>query len=260
MSFKSFNLSEIIKSLKPSCVTMLVGAPLCGKTDLAVDIAVQYGMFEGKTVALCSCEYGKRGLISKISKVLSEVDRRAKKLTAEDSERVKTAKASLRRSNMVIVDPDLSVPLTPQYFSEQIDCIVKKRGRIDLLVIDYITLMTPTKQSSSWIEELSVILNELGALAKKFDVPVLAVFRLFRSDYEYGQSVHEITGDATVDMLGFNGQWLLLRSDYVNVRYDISIKQGKDIVKIIPLEYDTGTGRFSERDNAYRGITSYDKP
>jgi replicative DNA helicase len=59
--------------------------------------------------------------------------------------------------------------------------LVAEQKRLDLIVIDYLQLMSGSKRSESRQQEVSQISRELKAIAKELQVPVIALSQLSRA-------------------------------------------------------------------------------
>jgi replicative DNA helicase len=59
--------------------------------------------------------------------------------------------------------------------------LVAEQKKLDLIVVDYLQLMSGSKRSESRQQEVSAISRELKALAKELGVPVVALSQLSRA-------------------------------------------------------------------------------
>lgn len=223
--------------LKPSCVTLLAGTPVSCKTCLAMNIAEQYGLNQGKIVSIFSLEQTATNLSNiiicshiglNIEKVITG------KLSREEKRQFDQTKDKLK-NNIFINDTTI---ITPQDIAVESGKIIERCGSIDLIIIDYCQLMTSVLKSLNSKEEIIKNLNELDAFAKKLNVPILVLFQL-PPDRKNISAIEKIT-----EYYEFNGQWLILNTDYESSNASLTLYNGKTTNKTMSLIFDKQTLKF----------------
>lgn len=102
------------------------------------------------------------------------------KLTANDWKKLVKASEKLRRSKIHIDDSSRVTPA--EILSKCRRIKSKNNGQLDLVMIDYIQLMSSGKKSGeeNRTQEVAAITRELKIMAKELDVPVIALSQLRR--------------------------------------------------------------------------------
>ena len=103
---------------------------------------------------------------------------RTGRLQDDDWQRLTYAVGKLNEAPLYI---DESAALTALELRARARRLHRQCGKLGLIVIDYIQLMSSTRQGENRATEISEISRSLKALAKELDVPVIALSQLNRS-------------------------------------------------------------------------------
>ena len=103
---------------------------------------------------------------------------RTGRLQDDDWQRLTYAVGKLNDAPLYI---DESAALTALELRARARRLHRQCGKLGLIVIDYIQLMSSTRQGENRATEISEISRSLKALAKELDVPVIALSQLNRS-------------------------------------------------------------------------------
>ncbi|MBS1797733.1 MAG: replicative DNA helicase [Acidobacteria bacterium] len=150
-------------------------------TALCLTLAQNAAILERAVVAVFSLEMSKEQLVMRMLSSEAKVDAhrfRTGYLTRDEWGRLAEAIGTLSDAKIFIDDtPGISVlemrAKTRRLFAEQ--------KKLDLIVVDYLQLMSGSKRSESRQQEVSQISRELKALAKELQVPVIALSQLSRA-------------------------------------------------------------------------------
>jgi replicative DNA helicase len=215
---------------------IIVGArPSMGKTALAINIAQNAAVAHDATVAIFSLEMSKESLLRRMLASQAWVDQRKLQtgfLGREDHEKLQKALGQLVESKMFIDD---TAGISLAEMRAKARRLKQTKGSLDLIVVDYLTLMTASvaggrKGFENRTQEVSAISRGLKALAKELDVPVLAAAQLSRAS--------ERRGDEKRPMLS-------------DLRESGSIEQDADVVAFIHREsYYNRDEEMSDSDKA----------
>jgi len=207
---------------------IIIGArPSMGKTALAINIAQNAAIRDGKVVAVFSLEMSKESLLRRLLASEAQVNSRKIQtgfLPKEDKGKLLSALERLMESKLFIDDtPGITLP----EMRAKARRLKQQEGRLDLIVVDYLQLMMGTnatgkKGFENRTQEVSSISRGLKSLAKEMKVPVIAAAQLSRSN-------EQRTGDKKP-----------LLSD---LRESGSIEQDADVVAFIHRE------EYYDRDN-----------
>ena len=150
-------------------------------TALGLTMAQNAAIQENAVVAIFSLEMSKEQLVMRLLSSEAKVDAhrfRTGFLIQDEWARLAGAIGTLANSKIFIDDtPGISV-LEMRAKARR---LATEQKRIDLVVVDYLQLMSGSKRSESRQQEVSQISRELKGLAKELDVPVLAISQLSRA-------------------------------------------------------------------------------
>jgi replicative DNA helicase len=166
---------------------IIIGArPSMGKTALAINIAQNAAVRDGKVVAVFSLEMSKESLLRRM--LASEAMVNSRKIQQgfipkEDKGKLHAALERLMESKLFIDD---TPGITLAEMRAKARRLKQQEGRLDLIVIDYLQLMTGQKPDKRGFEnrtqEVSAISRGLKSLAKEMRLPVVAAAQLSRSN------------------------------------------------------------------------------
>lgn len=172
------DLDRMIDGLHRGNLIVLGGRPSMGKSSLAAQIADDAAI-AGKAVLVFSMEMSKEewGLrsVSRIGRIDS-MRLRAGLVNSDEWERISGAIGTLGDKRLVI---DESTGLSVGRMRARARRMKRKLGALDLIVIDYLQLMTES-EGNNRTEQLSKITRELKLMARELDVPVLVLSQLNR--------------------------------------------------------------------------------
>jgi len=168
---------------------IIIGArPSMGKTALAINIAQNAAVKDGKVVAVFSLEMSKESLLRRMLAGEAMVNARNLQqgfLSGADKGKLYKALERLIQSKLYVDD-------TPGITLAEMRAKVRRlkqqeHGQLDLIVIDYLQLMTGSlggaqKKFENRTQEVSAISRGLKSLAKEMKVPVVAAAQLSRSN------------------------------------------------------------------------------
>src|SRR5690606_17166381 len=102
----------------------------------------------------------------------------AKGLQVDEAKRAEAAILKVRSWPLIIDSPSsLSLP----QLRARARRIVTERGKLGVIIVDYLQLMRSGERHGSREEEVATVSRGLKALAKELDVPVIALAQLNRS-------------------------------------------------------------------------------
>ena len=176
------DLDKITAGFQPSDLIILAGRPAMGKTGLALNIAAHAIFQYKKRVAFFSLEMSNQQIMQRILSTMAKIEShkfRNGKMTSDDLERLYPQVSSLQHDNLLIDDtPALSIT----ELSSRCRKVKREKGNLDLIIIDYLQLMTVfnAQKNQSREREISIISTGLKALAKELSCPVIALAQLNR--------------------------------------------------------------------------------
>ena len=183
------DLDRYMGGLQASDLVILAGRPGMGKTALATNIAFNIARaYEGRTRADGVVETVNGGIVGFFSLEMS-AEQLATRIIAEQSS---VASYKIRRGDITegdfrrVADAVTEMQAIPFYIDQTGGISIaqltararrlKRQRGLDLLVIDYIQLLSGSKsRSENRVQELTEITTGLKALAKELAVPILAL-------------------------------------------------------------------------------------
>ncbi|MDX8389213.1 MAG: replicative DNA helicase [Mariprofundaceae bacterium] len=176
-------LDELTSGMQRSDLIIVAGRPSMGKTAFALNL-VRNAAFESDgqaAVAVFSLEMSSQQLAQRMLASEARVDMsklRNGHFGAEDWRKLAHATGPLAESAIHIDDtPSISV----LELRSKCRRLKREAGRLDLIVIDYLQLMSGRAGAERREQELSEMTRSLKGLAKELDVPVVALSQLNRS-------------------------------------------------------------------------------
>lgn len=174
------DLDQRTAGLQPSDLILVAARPSMGKTAFALNIIQTAGIKNKKSVAVFSLEMAKDQLVSRMLCAEAMVDSqkaRTGMLEADDWERIAQSIPNITNSRIYIDDtPGINV------MDMRAKCRrLKMEKGLDLIMIDYLQLMSGMGDGVSRQQEISDISRSLKALAREMSAPVIALSQLSRA-------------------------------------------------------------------------------
>ncbi len=169
-------LDDAITGLNRTDFILLGARPGMGKTSFALNIARHAAVKAGKRVAFFSLEMSKEQLVSRLLSTEALVEGtklRTGRLSEDEWVRLIEAGDVLSKAQLYFDDnPAVTVP--------EIKAKLRRLRDVDLVVIDYLQLMTASMRIENRVQEVSQITRNLKIMAKELNIPVLVLSQLAR--------------------------------------------------------------------------------
>lgn len=165
---------------QPSDLILVAARPSMGKTAFVLNIAQHVAFHDNKAVAMFSLEMSKEQLVNRLLSLESKVNSqsiRTGNMKDDEWERLIEGADVIGRSNLLIDD-------TPGIGIGELRSKCRKfklEHDIQMIIIDYLQLMTGSGKTESRQQEISDISRSLKALARELHVPVIALSQLSRA-------------------------------------------------------------------------------
>ncbi|MFZ2990603.1 replicative DNA helicase [Ideonella sp.] len=178
-----YDMDRMTAGLQGGDLIILAARPSMGKTAFALNIAENVAVNEGLPVVVFSMEMGASQLALRLVGSLGRIDQqhlRTGALKDDEWGRLTEAVDKLSKASVFIDE-------TPALNSAELRARARRQarqcGKLGLIVIDYLQLMSGTNSSSgeNRATEISEISRSLKALAKELNCPVIALSQLNRS-------------------------------------------------------------------------------
>ena len=247
-------MDEMTAGLHPGELIIIAARPSMGKTAFSLNVALGAALKVKKSVAYFSVEMGKEQMMIRMLAAQAKIPLghlRVGQLDDRSWPRLINSAAALSDANIFIDD---TAGISPFEIRAKARRLKAKQG-LDLIMVDYLQLMSLKQKVESREREVSEISKMLKAIAKELQIPVVALAQLNRgvegrsdrrpmlSDLRESGSIEQ---DADVIMM-------LYREDY----YDRDNPDIKGISEVIIAKQRNGpTGTVRLRWQAEYGLFS----
>ncbi len=175
------DLDQMTSGLQKTDLIIIAARPSMGKTALCLTLAQNAAIQEKAVVAVFSLEMSKEQLVMRMLSSEAKVDAhrfRTGYLTREEWGRLAGAIGTLSEASIFIDD---TAGISVLEMRAKTRRLVAEQKKLDLIVVDYLQLMSGSGRIESRQQEVSKISRELKGLAKELNVPVVALSQLSRA-------------------------------------------------------------------------------
>lgn len=178
-------LDQLTNGLQKSDLIILAARPGVGKTSFALTIAANAAINYNQNVAFFSLEMDGVQLAQRLLCSQAQIDQSKLRngfLNAEEKRRLIAAVTPINQAPLYVDDnADLGIMELMSKARQ-----LKRKGKLDLLIIDYLQLMKTGKEENRAVA-IGAISRGLKILAKEMQVPVIALAQLSRKVEEKGR-------------------------------------------------------------------------
>jgi len=174
------DLDRMTSGLQPGDMIVVAGRPSMGKTAFALNIAEYVGVEQKLPVAIFSLEMSGPQLAMRFLSSVGRLDQhklRTGKLGDEEWDKMTVALGKLHDAPIHI---DETGAINATDLRARARRLHRQFGKLGLIVIDYLQLMTSSRGNENRATEISEISRSIKALAKELQVPVIALSQLSR--------------------------------------------------------------------------------
>lgn len=257
------SLDSILAGFQKSDLVILAARPSMGKTTFALDIARNAALKYKASVGIFSLEMSDQQLVDRMLAAEAGVDswklRTGKLSNDQEFQAVQDAMAKLSDAPIHIDDQPGTNILKMRSSARRL----KNEHGLDLLIVDYLQLMSPTstKASDSMVQQVTEISRSLKILARELDVPVIALSQLSRAVEQRGgkprlsdlRDSGSIEQDADVVMFIHREDKINKESERPNIAEIMVEKHRNGPVGSTELYFDGKHVRFLNLDSHHGG-------
>lgn len=185
------DLDDKLGGMRPGQLIIVAGRPGMGKTQAAVCIASNMMTRFGAKVLMVSLEMGRLEVAERLISSFAQVP--LHNLTnnlMSPSERQKVVRASAELSALRLMIDD-----TPERTMTEIAALCRRQKRgpgLDLVVVDYLTLVKPDSERDQREEQVAKVARRLKVLAREIGVPVICLAQLNRETAKSGDNIPQL--------------------------------------------------------------------
>lgn len=169
-------LDRVITGLNKSDLILIAARPGMGKTSFALNIAENVATKSERTVAIFSLEMSSEQLAQRLLSSQASVEGkslRTGELSGDDWVRIAMASQVLAKADIYLDD-------TPGITIGEMKAKLRRLRKVDLVIIDYLQLMSSGRRIENRVQEVSEITRNLKIMAKELNVPVITLSQLSR--------------------------------------------------------------------------------
>ncbi len=186
-----YELDNLTGGFQPSDLIVVAARPSMGKTALALNMALNMAVKNGKSVAFFSIEMARHQIMMRLLATearvsMSSIRTGRPHLTEKERHDIELAGEKLKNARLYIDD---SASLSIIEMKSRTRRLKRDKG-LDIVFVDYLQLMKVTgenlRRSDSRAQEVAMISASLKELAKEANIPVVALAQLNRSPEQRG--------------------------------------------------------------------------
>jgi replicative DNA helicase len=172
-------LDDLLDGMQPADLIILAGRPSMGKSALGFQIG-QRAALAGAVVEAFSMEMPRAALVKRMLANDARVDgEEMKRGTLQDADYSAIARAT-ERLNACKLEIDDRPALTVGQMRARCRRARRKFGRLDLIIVDYLQLASPTRRTDNRAQDVGEVSRGLKALAKEMGCPLIALAQINR--------------------------------------------------------------------------------
>ena len=174
------DLDRLLGGMQPSDLLIIAGRPGQGKSGFCISAAKNAAQLHKKHVAVFSLEMSNEQLVQRLLAQETGIDSQRLRLgdVRDDQWPLFTQAVSVLGEAPIYLDDTPAI--TPLQLRTKCRRLHMELG-LDLIVVDYLQLMTGDSRIDNRVQEVSYISRNLKALARELNVPVLAAAQLSRA-------------------------------------------------------------------------------
>jgi replicative DNA helicase len=178
------DLDALLLGLHGGQMVIIAARPGVGKSMLAVDTARSCAIRQGRPCLFFSLEMSRLEVVNRVIAATCRVNihamraaaLRGAKLAEEDWERIVLHYEDMARAPLWVDDSPMLTVADVRARAHR----MKAAHGLDLVIVDYLQLMSSLKRTENRQQEVSEMSRSLKLLAKELDVPVVALSQLNR--------------------------------------------------------------------------------
>lgn len=180
------DLDNKLAGFQKSDLIILAARPSVGKTSIALNMAKHAAIDHNIPVGIFSLEMSAQSLVDRLLSSEAGVDswkmRTGNGLTEIDMEKLTEASSRLSAAPIFIDDQAGNSILKMRSTARRL----KTEHGLGLIIVDYLQLMSTSKNHDSMVNQITEISRSLKHLARELDVPVIALSQLSRAIEQRG--------------------------------------------------------------------------
>ncbi len=174
------DLDRLLGGLQKSDLIIVAGRPGMGKTGLALSIAKNAAQTHKKHVAVFSLEMSNEQLVQRLIAQETGIDSQRLRLGKLSDDEWTLLVQAIETLSQTVMFLDDTPGITPMQLRTKCRRLHMEH-RLDLVIVDYLQLMSGDSRNENRVQEVSYISRNLKVLARELNVPVIAAAQLSRA-------------------------------------------------------------------------------
>ena len=240
-------LDKILLGLHNQELTIIGARPGVGKTTFALQIA-QHLAKRGKNVGIVSLEMSETQLITKLvanTTMINSYKMRAGTLTVDELAKIGRTVGELNNLPLNIITKirkiqDLEIKTRK----------LKNKKKLDVLIIDYLQLITSSKKTNSREQEVADISRTLKLMSLELDIPIIALCQLNRNASNSEPNLNDLRESGSVEQDADNVLFLYMEEDQKELSAPIVTikiaKQRAGAIGRVKVRFIKSASKFSD--------------
>ena len=174
-----YDLDKLTSGFHPSELIIIGARPGKGKTAISLSIAANISIRQGRPAAFFSLEMSARALMLRLLSAETEIDHhklRTGFIGKDDYHKMFDAAEHISNAPLTILD----MPHMTMFDIRNISRTLKRSENIEIIFIDYISLITSENPRLQRYEIVSEISRSLKGLARELEIPVVVLSQIRR--------------------------------------------------------------------------------
>jgi len=180
------DIDNLLAGFQKSDLVILAARPSVGKTSLALDFIRHAACRLNVPTAIFSLEMSSQQLVDRLLAAEANVDswklRTGKIGSDEEFARIRDAMDNLAKAPIFIDDEPSNNIMKMRSVARRL----KSEHNLGLIVVDYLQLMVPRRETDSMVQMVTEISRSLKGLARELEIPVIALSQLSRAVEQRG--------------------------------------------------------------------------
>ena len=174
------DLDKLLRGLQPSDLLIIAGRPGQGKTGFLLSVAKNAALIHKKHVAVFSLEMSNSQVAERLISQQTGIVSQNLRTGSLDENGLGLFAEAVEKSSDTQIFLDDTPAITPIQLRTKCRRLHLEH-RLDLIIVDYLQLMTGDTRTDNRVQEVSYISRNLKVLARELNVPVLAAAQLSRA-------------------------------------------------------------------------------
>jgi replicative DNA helicase len=236
------DLDKLLGGLQKSDLLIIAGRPGTGKTGFLLTIAKNAALKYKKHVAMFSLEMSNEQLVQRMiaqDTGINTQELRSGRIQDDHWDILTQSMENLSNSKIYLDDTPALTPIQMRTKCRRLHL----EHHIDLVLVDYVQLMSGDTRNDNRVQEVSYISRNLKTLARELNVPVLAAAQLSRAVEQRNEKIPQLSDLRESGSLEQDADIVM----FIHKKEDIpGGTQSKELIELMVAKHRNGPTRNIE--------------